>query len=117
MCIMHWMKNIWDKGDKMGNIDELFEEYNITKKEQKEIMAVMEKYRTLIADGRKVSHVEYEKDIYSIFGGYILASRHTPAIGYHFCEYVAKAFMEDRRWKEVFQVLYGDFVKYGGKIE
>lgn len=47
----------------------------------------------------------------------MLAMRHTPPIEYHFCEYVAKEFAEDMRWEEVFQALYGDFPKYGGKIE
>ena len=49
--------------------------------------------------------------------GDIAAARHTPAIEYHFCEYVAKEFMEDRRWEEVFHEIYGSFPKYGGKIE
>lgn len=49
--------------------------------------------------------------------GYVSATGHTPAIEYHFCEFVAKDFMEDRRWEEVFVVLYGGFAKYGGKIE
>jgi len=30
---------------------------------------------------------------------------------------VAKEFMEDRRWEEVFHEIYGSFPKYGGKIE
>ena len=101
----------------MGNIDGLFKEYNITKTEQKRIMGVMDKYRNLIADGVKVSHAQYENDIIAIFGGDIAAARHTPAIEYHFCEYVAKEFMEDRRWEEVFHEIYGSFPKYDGKIE
>ena len=101
----------------MGNIDRTFKEYNITKSEQRLIMDVMDKYRNLIADGVKVSHAAFENDIISIFGGDIAAARHTPAIEYHFCEYVAKGFMEDRRWEEVFQAIYGSFAKYGGKIE
>ena len=101
----------------MGNIDRLFKEYNIAKNEQRMIMDVMDKYRTFIAEGVKVSHATYENDIISIFGGDIEAARHSPAIEYHFCEYVAKVFMEDGRWEEVFQEIYGGFPKYGGKIE
>lgn len=100
----------------MANIERTFREYNITKDEQWKIMDVMDKYRERIANGVSVSHVEYENDIISIFGGDISAMRHTPAIEYHFCEFVAKAFMEDRRWEEVFPALYGDFPKYGGKM-
>ena len=100
----------------MANIDRTFKEYNITKEEQRKIMDVMDKYREHIANGIEVSNAEFENDIIAIFGGDIPAMRHTPAIEYHFCEYVAKDFMEDRRWEEVFPALYGDFPKYGGKI-
>lgn len=101
----------------MANVERLFKEYNVTKDEQRKIMDVMDKYRQLIADGESVFHSSFENDIIAVFGGDIPAMRHTPAIEYHFCEYVAKAFMEDRRWEEVFPALYGDFLKYGGKIK
>lgn len=100
----------------MSNINATFREYNITKEEQIQIMDVMDKYRDRIAKGMKVHNAEYENDIISIFGGNISAMTHNPAIEYHFCEYVAKDFMEDGRWEEVFPALYGDFPKYGGKI-
>lgn len=101
----------------MGNIERTFKEYHVTKEEQRQIMDVMDKYRMSIANGDKVSYAAFESDIISIFGGSLEASRHNPPIEYHFCEYVAKDFMEDRRWEEVFPALYGNFVKYGGKIE
>ena len=101
----------------MANIERLFKEYNVTKDEQRKIMDVMDKYREQISDGISVSHAEFENDIISVFGGYLPATRRNPAIEYHFCEFVAKNFMEDRRWEEVFPALYGDFVKYGGKIK
>ena len=101
----------------MRNIDRLFDEYNVTKMEQKQIMDVMDKYRNLIAEGVKVTHAQYENDIVAIFGGDIVAARHTPSIEYHFCEYVAKAFMEENRWEEVFYEVYGSFPKYGGKMQ
>ena len=108
---------VFMKGRTMGNTDKLFKEYNITKSEQKSIMDVMDKYRALIADEVSVTHAQYEKDIIDIFGGDFAAMHHVPAIEYHFCEYVAKSFMEEHRWEEVFFTLYGEFPKYGGKIE
>ncbi len=101
----------------MANIERLFKEYNVTKNEQQKIMDIMDKYREQISDGISVSHAGFENDIISVFGGDIPAMKHTPPIEYHFCEFVAKDFMEDKRWEEVFPALYGDFVKYGGKIE
>ena len=101
----------------MSNISKTFKEYKITEREQTEIMDVMDRYREKIANEIKVSNAEFENDIISIFGGDIPAARHSPAIEYHFCEYVAKNFMEDGRWEEVFPALYGNFVKYGGKIK
>lgn len=101
----------------MSKIERTFKEYHVTKEEQQKIMDVMDKYRTYIANGIDVYHADFEKDIISIFGGNIPAMHHNPAIEYHFCEFVAKDFMEDGRWEEVFPALYGSFVKYGGKIE
>lgn len=101
----------------MGKIDTTFREYKISKSDQRKIMDVMDKYRSKIDNGLSVSNAEFESDITSIFGGSIAAMKRDPAIEYHFCEYVAKDFMEDGRWEEVFPALYGNFVKYGGKIE
>lgn len=101
----------------MSNVEQTFKEYKITKEEQRKIMDVMDKYREYIANGISVYSADFENDIISIFGGDIPAMKHKPAIEYHFCEFVAKNFMEDGRWEEVFPALYGSFVKYGGKIE
>lgn len=101
----------------MGKVEQLFKQYGISKDEQRKIMDVMDKYRNRISNGERVSYSDYESDIISIFGGYIEATHRQPAIEYHFCEFVAKEFMEDGRWEEVFQALYGEFPKYGGKIE
>lgn len=100
----------------MANIDKVFKEYKITQTEQKQIMDVMDSYREKLDRGISISHSDFENDIISIFGGDIPAMKHSPAIEYHFCEYVAKGFMEDKRWEEVFPALYGSFPKYGGKI-
>ena len=100
----------------MANVERTFEEYNITYGEQRKIMGVMDKYRQLIAEGKKVNFSEYEDDILDIFGGRNKAALHTPPLEYHFCEFIAKDFMEDGRWDEVFPALYGNFPKYGGRI-
>lgn len=100
----------------MANIDRVFKEYKITQTEQKQIMDVMDSYREKLDRGISISHSDFENDIISIFGGDIPAMKHSPAIEYHFCEYVAKGFMEDKRWEEVFPALYGSFPKYSGKI-
>lgn len=101
----------------MTEVEKTFKMYNVTKEEQRRIMDVMDKYRELIADGNTVSRVQFESDIESVFGGFIPASTHNPPIEYHFCEFIAKEFMEDGRWEEVFPTLYGELPKYGGKIE
>ena len=100
----------------MSNVDRIFREYKITKTEQEKIMNVMDKYREDIANGIRVSNGAFEADIIAIFGGNMQAARHVPAIEYHFCEYVAKGFMEEGRWVEVFSTLYGEFPKYKGMI-
>lgn len=50
----------------------------------------------------------FNKKVYEITGKYG---------DYHFCEYLAKAFMEDERWEEVFPALYGHLPKYQYYIE
>ncbi len=92
----------------MSKIDETFKEYKITKAEQKRIMDVMDEYRERICNGEPVSSGGFESDILSIFGGVAAVIRRQPTIEYHFCKYVAKDFMEEGRWEEVFQTLYGN---------
>ena len=104
------------KDEKMANIERTFEEYGITVDEQRKIMDVMDKYRNLIAAQEAVNFSRFENDILDIFGGSMEASLHIPPLEYHFCEFIAKDFMEDGRWEEVFPALYGQFPKYGGKI-
>ena len=79
-------------------------------------MDIMEKYRKSIDNGETTSYAAFESDIISVFGGSLSAGMHNPPIEYHFCEFVAKDFMEDGRWEEVFPALYGNLPKYGGKI-
>ncbi len=86
------------------DVSRLLFECEITRDEYTKIMDLMGEFRKKIENKESVNHAEFEEKIYSIapskFGDY------------HFCEYIAKAFMEDRRWEEVFFALYGDMPKY-----
>lgn len=64
-----------------------------------------------MSNGYFVSYAYYENEIIAILGDDMSARRHTPAIEYHFCEYIEKELMEDKRWEEVFLALYGYFPK------
>ena len=70
----------------------------------------MDKFRHEINNKKEVNNTTFENDIISIFGGDTAAMKRK--IEYHFCEYIAKAFMDDDRWEEVFPALYGDMQKY-----
>lgn len=90
-----------------SNISNLLFESKITREQYSEIMALMDDLRNKIDNQQKVNHVEYESKISEITGNH----------DYHFAELVAKAFMEDQRWEEVFPALYGDFPKYENYLE
>ena len=90
-----------------SNISNLLFESKITREQYSEIMALMDDLRNKLDNQQKVNHVEYESKISEITGNH----------DYHFAESVAKAFMEDRRWEEVFPALYGDFHKYENYLE
>ena len=70
-------------------------------------MDLMDEQRDKIDKGQKVDHIEFETRIEEITGNR----------DYHFAEMVAKAFMEDGRWDEVFPELYGDMLKYKHYLE
>jgi hypothetical protein len=97
---------------KNSEVSRILLEYNITRDEYVQIQDVMEDMRNKIENGIPVSSAEYETSIQNIFGGFIAAGRRTPAIEYHFCEFIAKAFWEEGSWEEVFPALYGDNIKY-----
>lgn len=84
------------------NISRLLFEYKITKKQYGEIMDLMDEFRNKIDKHEDVEHVTFEKQI----------ERITANMDYHFAEDVARAFMEDGRWEEVFPALYGGMQKY-----
>lgn len=81
-------------------------EYNVTRSQYKKIMDIMDKYRGLIEKKEKVSHSTFEDEIYEI------VDQHKG--NYHFVEFLTRAFMEEERWEEVFDTLYGNMPKYKG---
>ena len=79
-------------------------EYGLTRSQYHAIMDVMDEYRKLIDNGQACSHHEFENKIYVI-----VPSRYGD---YHMCEELAKGFMEEGSWEEVFITLYGDMSKF-----
>lgn len=95
-----------------SNVSDVLIDYNINRDQYRRIMDIMDNYREKIDNGKEVSNAQFENDIINIFGGSVNAAKREQPIEYHFCEYIAKAFMDDRRWEEVFPALYGDMPKY-----
>lgn len=90
-----------------SNISNLLFECKITHSQYVGIMDLMDELRDKIDNHEDVHHYEFEAGIERITGNH----------DYHFAEMVAKAFMEDGRWEEVFPALYGDMPKYKFYIE
>ena len=67
-------------------------------------MDLMDEFRDLIDKGEKCSHYAFEQKMYEILPNH--------DGDYHMCEEIAKNFMHDGRWEEVFAALYGDMLKY-----
>lgn len=86
------------------DIDRSIFEYKITRVQYRAIMDLMDEYRNLIDNGRACSHGSFEQRMYEI-----VPERNGD---YHMCEEIAKNFMLDGRWEEVFMKLYGDMQKY-----
>lgn len=87
-----------------SGIDRSIFEYKITRAQYRAIMDLMDEYRDLIDNGEKCSHYGFEQKMYEIL------PEHNG--NYHMCEEIAKNFMLDGRWEEVFMTLYGDMLKY-----
>lgn len=79
-------------------------EHEITQSQYRLIMDLMDEYRNRIRDNEDVSHGDFERCIYNIVPN--------KDGNYHFCEEIALAFKERKRWEEVFENLYGDMPKY-----
>lgn len=86
------------------DVSRLLFEYNITHQQYRNIMDLMDLYRTEIDNNRPVYNGAFEDAIYKIIPEH--------AGDYHMCEYIARAFMDTGRWEEVFPALYGDMPKY-----
>lgn len=86
-------------------VNRILYDYKVTKKQYSDIMDEMDRLRNILDSSNEVHHGEFEKNVYTIMGN-------REDIDYHFCEYIAKAFMDDDRWEEVFPALYGDMPKY-----
>jgi FtsZ-binding cell division protein ZapB len=86
-----------------SNTSNILFQYDISYEQYKKIMDLMNAYRTRIDNQEEVSSLLFEQSIYDITGN---------QGDYHFCEFIAKAFMEDGRWEEVFPAIYGKFNKY-----
>ncbi|WP_283721439.1 DUF1878 domain-containing protein [Clostridium perfringens] len=90
-----------------SNVSRFLFETRTTREQYNAIMDIMDEYRDMIDNGQEVSHHSFERRIYDVIG----------CVGdYHFCEGIAKAFMEDSRWTEVFINLYGNMDKYKNYI-
>ena len=94
------------------NIGEVLLDYNVNHEQYTKIMDLMDETRNRIDNHEEVSSAEFETKLINIFGGDREAAQRNVPIEYHFCESVARAFMEDGRWEEVFPALYGDLPKY-----
>lgn len=91
-----------------SNLDRILFEYKITRRQYEGIMDIMDKYRDNLKDKITICKEKFEEEIYN----------EVPHIkmNYHFCESIARAFMEQGRWEEVFPAIYGDLAKYGNNI-
>lgn len=86
------------------DLDRIIFEYKITRRQYRAIMDLMDEYRDLIGNGKECSNGGFEQRMYEIL------PEHDG--NYHMCEAIAKNFMLDGRWEEVFKKLYGDMAKY-----
>lgn len=87
-----------------SDLDRSIFEYELTREQYRAIMDVMDEYRNLIENNKNYSHYGFEDALYAI------VPKHNG--DYHMCEELAKGFMDDGRWEEVFMALYGDMPKY-----
>ena len=87
-----------------SHLDRLLFEYEIDREQYERIMELMEACRKKLDNRESINHPEFEAKIYEI------VPEHQG--DYHMCEYIARSFMEERRWEEVFPALYGDMPKY-----
>ena len=87
-----------------SDLDRYLFETKVTPKQYEQLMNLMETYRGKISTGQEIHHSIFESEVYEIVPEYDR--------DYHFCELIAKLFMEEGRWEEVFPALYGAMPKY-----
>ncbi|WP_347551136.1 DUF1878 domain-containing protein [Pseudalkalibacillus hwajinpoensis] len=80
------------------SIDRMLYEYQITKKQYHEIMALMDRYQEKILMKEPVDHRTFEKEIYHIVP--------EQSGDYQFVEYLTRVFWENDCWEDVFRELY-----------
>lgn len=85
-------------------IDRSIYEYGLSRMQYNAIMDLMDECRREIDKGQHYSHATFESKIYDIVPNHYG--------DYHMCEELAKGFMDEGRWEEVFMELYGDMPKY-----
>ena len=84
-----------------------FIERNFTRQQYNAVMDLMDELRTKLEKKEEISSMEYESKI----------TRIKKDCDYHDAEIIAKLFMEEGRWEEVFPALYGDSIKYKSYLE
>ncbi len=84
-----------------------FIERNFTRQQYNAVMDLMDELRAKLDKKEKISSMEYESRITQI----------KEDCDYHDAEIIAKLFMEEGRWEEVFPALYGDSIKYKSYFE
>lgn len=85
-----------------SNVNDVLYDYDIDREQYGKIMDLMDEYKKRINANKEVSHSAFENQIKNI----------VPEYDHHFAELMAQAFMDDGRWEEVFQALYGNMMKY-----
>lgn len=84
-----------------------FIERNFTREQYNQVMDLMDILREKIDRKEEVSSIDYESEITKINND----------CDYHDAEIIAKLFMEEGRWEEVFPALYGNSMKYKHYLE
>ncbi len=85
-----------------SNVSNLLFECKTTYSQYVAIMDLMDEMRDKLDHNEGINHNDFENKIGIITGNY----------DYHFAELIARSFMEDDRWIEVFPALYGHMPKY-----
>lgn len=87
-----------------NRFNRLMYETGVTRKQNGELLDLVEEYSNQIHNGEHVNKGSFEQRVYEIvpekYGDY------------HFAEFIALDLWKDGRWEDVFESLYKDFPKY-----